>query len=186
MDDATRERPNVVPIGGWTLPAPPDWRLGDEARHLKQLAAGVLSPDDLTVEGKPRCQRRANSTGVRCGNAAATGSTVCRIHGGVDLSTLHPDDPRTEGSSAVDRAARIDKVRTYIELYAQSAVLAVVAIVEDDHARPQDRLKAAEILLDRSVGRQLAVEREDLEERDLDAEIIAAANAVAQGTGTEG
>jgi hypothetical protein len=181
-----RERPNVVvPIGGWTFPAPPDWRVTDEARHLRQLAQGAISPDDLTARGMPRCQRRAQITGIRCANEAVPGSTLCRIHGGVDPATLHPDDPRTEGSSAKDRAERIDRVRMYLELAATSAVAAIQAVVESDDSRPQDRLKAAEIILDRTVGRQIQMEREDAEERDLDAEILAAAASVVPLTGTE-
>lgn len=52
------------------------------------------------------------------------------------------------------------------------AVAAVQQILRDMDAKPADRLKAAESVLDRFVARKVHAEIEDnREERDLDAEI---------------
>lgn len=178
------DRANVVPIGGFTLPAPPDWRRGNEAEHMRRLAAGVLRPEDLTLDGRPRCTA-TSSTGHRCGNAVERGTTVCRFHGASD--SRHPDDPRegSEGPGTAGRQQRIERVRQSLEYAAGAAVLAVQSILENEDARPQDRLKAAEIVLDRTVGRTIQVEKEDAAERDLDQEILQIA-ADLGATGTDG
>jgi hypothetical protein len=182
------ERAQVIPIDGWYLPPPPDWRLTDEAKHLRQLRDGVLTPEDLTLNGRPRCFTR-NRAGVRCGNEALPGSTVCRFHTrGTQVHSetgIEVDEMGSTRSVAVARQARIDAVRTHLELTAQAAVMAVESILEDEAARPQDRLKAAEIVLDRTVGRTLQLEREDAQERDLDKEILAIAETL-DATGTDG
>lgn len=166
-----KDRPNVVPIGGFHLPAPPDWRINDETEHLKKVQAGILGPDDLTIRGRPRCTSDSTVTGVRCGNESVKGTTVCRFHGA--SHGHHPDDTaNSEGPGTAGRQARIDRVRTQMEYAAMGAVLAVQGILEDDEARPQDRLKAAEIVLDRTIGRTLQIEAQDAQERDLDQEIL--------------
>lgn len=186
VDDRERFDPTqvVIPIGGFHLPAPPDWRRGDEAEHMRNLARGALRPEDLTLDGRPRCTKD-NSAGARCGNAAERGTTVCRFHGAAN--SRHPDDPRegSEGPGTAGRAARIERIRAHLELTADAAVLAIQSVLEDENARPQDRLKAAEIVLDRTVGRQITLDKEDAAERDLDQEILQIASTLAD-TGTEG
>lgn len=182
MDES--ERPNVIPIGGFTFPAPPDWTLREEAAHSRAMAGSVLGPEDLTLYGKPRCQAISKNNGVRCANAAVPGSTVCRYHG-AGGKPKHPDDPAYDTDPASKtRAHRIELVRTHLELIAQSAVLTIQSVLEDENAKPSDRLKAAEITLDRTVGRHVQLEKEDIEERDLDEEIFALTEAL-DFTGTE-
>lgn len=183
MDDTT-QRPNVIPIGGFTFPAPPDWRVGDEARHQANIATSVLGPEDLTLRGRVRCMAVAKQTGIRCGNEVVRGSHVCRYHG-AGGKPKHPDDPGHENhGGTVARTRRIEAVRTHLELTASAAVLAVQSILENEDAKPGDRLKAAEIVLDRTVGRHIQLEKEDLEERDLDEEIFALTEAI-ELTGTD-
>lgn len=180
-------RPNVVPIGGFVFPAPPDWRISDETAHLKKVQAGILEPEDLTLRGRPRCTHVRSENGIRCGNEAARGTTVCRFHGA--SNSPHPDDnrgfTRGEGPGTSGRQARIERVRTHLEYAAETAVLVVQQIAEDEEARTQDRLKAAEIILDRTVGKTMQLEREDAQERDLDQEILAIAETLDK-TGTDG
>lgn len=175
----------MIPIEGFHLPAPPDWRRTNEADHFRRLAAGVLSPDDLTLDGRPRCTHVSEETGKRCGNAVERGTTVCRYHGASNAH--HPDfnGGTQEGPGSAGRAQRIERVRMALEYGAMSAAIAVTSILESEDARPQDRLKAAEILLDRTVGRTIQLEKEDASERDLDQEILQIA-ADLGATGTEG
>jgi hypothetical protein len=185
MDEDEREirvKPTVVPINGFVLPPPPDWKLTDEAKHLGKLARGAIAPEDLTIRGKPRCVYTKRDTGIRCANEAVLGTTVCRFHGA--KLNPHPDDPNP-GAGGAARESRIEAVRTHLELAAQSAAMAVQFILEDEMSRPQDRLKAAEIVLDRTVGRHVQLEKENAAERDLDKEILAIAESIAP-TGTEG
>lgn len=183
MVDET-QRPNVIPIGGFTFPAPPDWTLREESAHASRLAGSVLGPEDLTLHGKPRCTARSKTNGVRCANAVVPGSHVCRYHG-AGGKPKHPDDPAADKDVATrSRAVRIEAVRTHLELTAQSAVLAIESVLEDENAKTSDRLKAAEIVLDRTVGRHVQLEKEDIEERDLDEEIFQLTEAL-DLTGTD-
>jgi len=190
MDDATRDRlhgkPKVVPIGGYQFPPPPDWSTPEELGHTHRLRQNVvdqLGPENLTIHGRPRCTQNSRQTGERCGNAAVPGTHVCRFHGASGKILDDDDLTRPNGNQATRaRAERIELIRQHLELTAQAAVLAVQAILEDEDSRPADRLKAAEIVLDRTVGRHLQLEKEDLEERDLDEEILALTDAIATGT----
>jgi len=182
MDDTTETpdgvdlgRPNVIPIGGYSYPPPPEWTTRAEVSHQTNLAGRVLGPEDLTLQGQVRCTAR-NQAGVRCGNKVVKGSHVCRFHGAGGVPRHEDDlvtaDGRTNGAGKA-RTERIEAIRLHLELTAASAVMAVQSVLEDEMAKPSDRLKAAEIVLDRTVGRHLQLEREDLEERDLDEEIFA-------------
>jgi hypothetical protein len=185
MEDAEQQlrgKPKVVPIDGWTLPPPPDWRLTEETKHLQRMAMGAVAPEDLTVRGKPRCVAKASVTGIRCGNEAVLGTTVCRFHGAATPTPDSPGEERSIGASA--KRARIEAARQHLEFAAAAAVTAVMSIVEDEMARPQDRLKAAEIILDRTVGKTITLDKEEAADRDLDKEILAIAESVAP-TGTE-
>lgn len=97
----------------------------------------------------------------------------------------HPDDPAIhghEGSQA--RLRKIEAVRARLEDVAEFAVQAVMRVLEDEFAKPADRLKAAEMVLDRTVGRQLTLDQANSDERDLDTEISQLLEL--QATGTEG
>lgn len=185
FDDAPPdEQPNVIPIKGFTYPAPPDWRTRDEVRHLNSLRGHVLSPEDMTLTGQPRCLAR-NKQGIRCGNQVVPGSHVCRFHGSGGRPEHEDDLTRADGrDNAATRARtdRIEAIRLHLELTASSAVMAVQSVLEDELAKPSDRLKAAEIVLDRTVGRHVQLEKEDVEERDLDQEIFALTEALKTGT----
>jgi hypothetical protein len=181
MDES--QRPNVIPIGGFSFPAPPDWTLKTEAEHSQRLAGSVLGPEDLTLSGQPRCMATSRK-GVRCANAVVPGSHICRFHG-AGGKPKHPDDPNADRDGATkSRAHRIEAVRQHLELTAQTAVLMIESVLEDENAKTSDRIKAAEIVLDRTVGRHVQLEKEDVEERDLDEEIFALTEAL-DLTGTD-
>lgn len=190
----------------------------DAAVESRHAAAEALGPDDLTSSGRPRCtylkQRNSDeawgtSPGFkppeRCDQPCQPGSDACGYHDrkyrhqrgpGGDARLPHPDDasdevlaPSKPGNPRETRADRVERIRLHLELVASSAVLAVQSVLESESARPQDRLKAAEIVLDRTVGRQLQLEAADQQERDLDVEILQLADTVLPplaATGTDG
>lgn len=78
----------------------------------------------------PRCTARARSTGERCGNRPIPGGTVCRFHGG--------------GAPAVRRRARL-RLAELVD-----PAIGTLARVMVKGARDQDKLRAAEAILDRA------------------------------------
>lgn len=82
------------------------------------------------MDGAPRCTARARSTGERCGNRPIPGGTVCRFHGG--------------GAPAVRRRARL-RLAELVD-----PAIGTLARVMVKGARDQDKLRAAEAILDRA------------------------------------
>lgn len=131
-----------------------------------------------------KCAARSKRTGQPCRNRAVTGQRTCRMHGG--------DKARGEellaaqATEAVStRLDRLVEARERLESLVNRAVDAVVNVMENDDARPADRMKAAEMILDRSLPRKLEVEPHD-ELRDLDSEIAEElGEVVLAATGTE-
>lgn len=117
---------------------------------------------------KVKCAGRSKRTGEPCQNWAVRGGKVCSTHGqgGGNKPSL---DERTATAAAV-RLDRLAQARDRMESLVDRAVDAVVNVMENDEARPADRMKAAEMILDRSLSRKLEVEAHD-ELRDLDDEI---------------
>lgn len=107
------------------------------------------NPEDLTELGHRRCIARSNQTGNRCGNAALQGQRVCRRHGG--------------GTQASLRKARLRMAELV-----DPAIAVLARIMSDPNARPGDRIRAAENVLDRAG----IVRRNELEP-DMAREILA-------------
>lgn len=82
------------------------------------------------MSGAPRCTAHARSTGERCGNRPIPGGTVCRFHGG--------------GAPAVRRRARL-RLAELVD-----PAIGTLARVMVKGARDQDKLRAAEAILDRA------------------------------------
>lgn len=208
--DPERHNPNVVPIRGYTLPPPPGWSDTDGTSASNSTPNGeggstnldnprdpssLLTPEDYTVDGHLRCTYN-RAKGTRCNNKVRPGTEACAFHhrkygnpshsAASDGAIKHPDDPTPMNKNQETRAQRVERVRAYLEMVAQSAVAAVQQVLEDEMGRPQDRLKAAEIILDRTVGRQLQVEQADAAEKQLDAEILELADTLLAPTGTDG
>lgn len=173
---------NVFPLGGHRLPPPPGWEEPEPVvgkGHYKP----VLTDEDLTADGQIRCVAMARVRGERCTKPAAPGLTVCRYHGGGG-AIKHPDDPAAETHPAtVGRARVLEAARSHLEQSAAKAARALDAMLDDESLKAGDRLKAIELVLDRTVGKQIALEKVDNAKRDLDAEIL---ELVRQQTGTEG
>lgn len=194
--DPQRFAPRVVPIRGFSLPAPPGWQDDklDQIKTLRDASVGALTPEDYTVNGHVRCTYLKGDK-TRCNNAVEPGTIGCKMHNakaarGLEKEqdeTVRPDAIIAEGKAqGTNRADRVERIRAHLELVALSAVLAVQMVLEDELAKPSDRLKAAEIVLDRTIGRTLQVQAEDSAERDLDIEIMELADSVLPATGTDG
>lgn len=178
------EDADPLPEEGSPLPPPPG--LGEDdfvrtGKHAGRLRCFASSKQRLRAlrDRYPDATDEELAENARCQQPAVDGSHLCRFHG-AGGAPKHPDDPAAvahEGSRA--RARKIEAVRTHLENVAEEAVEAVRAILTDEFARPQDRLKAAELVLDRTVGKQLTLDRENAEERDLDREIEELVSALA-------
>lgn len=89
------------------------------------------NPEDVTELGFRRCYARSSQTGNRCGNPAMQGQRVCRNHGG--------------GTQASLRKARLRMAELV-----DPAIGVLARILADPHAKPGDRIRAAENVLDRA------------------------------------
>lgn len=173
---------NVFPLGGHRLPPPPGWEEPEQplGKNAYQVA---LTDEDLTADGQIRCVAMAKVRGERCTKPAVPGLSVCRYHGGGGVPK-HPDDPAASTHGAtVGRARVLEAARRHLEGSAAKAARALDAMLEDESLKASDRLKAIELVLDRTVGKQIAIEKADNAKRDLDAEIL---ELVRQQTGTDG
>ena len=82
------------------------------------------------MSSAPRCTAHARSTGERCGNRPIPGGTGCRFHDG--------------GATAVRRRARL-RLAELVD-----PAIGTLARVMVKGARDQDKLRAAEAILDRA------------------------------------
>lgn len=89
-------------------------------------------PIDATdpMDGRRRCTAHARSTGERCGNRPIPGGTVCRFHGGA--------------APAVRRRAKL-RLAELVD-----PAIGTLARVMVKGSRDQDKLRAAEAILDRA------------------------------------
>ena len=171
---------NVFPIGGHRLPPPPGWEEPPPVVADNIAPPPRLMPEDFTPTGAIRCTAKSKTNQERCRQPAVIGSNVCRYHGaGGQIS--HPDDPRPNARTLA-RNRVLDAVRLKLEELAEKAANALEEILDDSTAKPSDRLKAIELTLDRSVGKQISVEHADKVKRDLDDEILEIVNQLQTGT----
>lgn len=146
--------------------------------------------DVVGLDGQPwneRCTATAASTGQRCQTKAAVGMTVCWRHGAGRAAELHPDAPKSPRQIAMER---VERVKARLQEAGDQAVQTVMAVLQDEEAKPADRLKAAELVLGRVVGAKVEVAHEDEEHRDIDAKLEAVIEGLKaerqKSTGTEG
>lgn len=130
-----------------------------------------------------KCAGKSKRTGKPCENYAVRGKTVCRMHNAASQKPLD----ELVASAAEVRLDRLAQARQRMESLVDRAVDSVVNVMENDEARASDRLKAAEMILDRSLPKKLEVESHD-QLRDLDDEIateLGEVRRVLAATGTE-
>lgn len=132
----------------------------------------------------PQIRKRCGeptAKGTECTRYAVAGQEKCFQHGGVAKATQltgMSDDIRFNLELAKNRVAQL----------APLALQTVMEILQDPDAKTSDRLKAAGIILDRTVSQKIEVQDTSSDERDIDAEIEEALE-IAQmqlGTGTDG
>lgn len=115
-----------------------------------------------------RCSRPVKTTGVQCRNRAVPGSTACKLHGGREKRS--PEELLADPNLA-DPKTRTIAARARLEELVEDALKAVVDVMKDPMSDAKDRLKAAEMVLDRTVGRKAEVHVTSHAERDLDDEL---------------
>jgi hypothetical protein len=121
-----------------------------------------------------KCRATSRRSGLQCNNWAVTGSLVCRMHGaGGDRnnpahSGAHKAKERVEDAEATLR-------QKLWEMH-EPALNAVQDVINDPNAKAQDRLRAAEAILNRFVPQkaETKIKVDHSEERDLDEEIAGA------------
>jgi hypothetical protein len=110
-----------------------------------------------------KCKATARN-GQPCGRWAALGALVCAHHGG--------KAPQTIAKAAERRDTIQVSVLERMEALVPKAVLALEQILDNEEARPADRIAAASGILDRFVAKKVHAEvTDDREERNLDEEI---------------
>jgi hypothetical protein len=109
-------------------------------------------------------------------------SQVCKQHMGtgfVQTALLQQAEERKE----ITR----DQIQARMFKLVEPAIKALEEIIaaNDPRTRMTDRLRAIEILMDRTVGKKIEVGVEDTEEKDLDDEIASAFGGTLAATGTD-
>lgn len=137
---------------------------------------------------KQKCGGTSKRTGKPCQNWALPGGSVCRMHGGgrrgVGGSLRNDDGEQLTPSQRAKRNQ--DRIKERLAELGDQAVQTVKDILESDQARATDRLRAAELVMDRFVPKKAEVEVSQHEAADLDAEIEEALGETLESTGTEG
>jgi hypothetical protein len=112
---------------------------------------------------KIKC-RASKKDGSPCTNWAIIGALVCRMHGG---GAPHV---REAGQRRASQAEY--NVMQSLEKHLETAVNTLVAVMNDQTAKPMERQRAAEAIIDRFAPKKAEVKVDDQREvRDLDAEI---------------
>ena len=105
-----------------------------------------FTEEDFLKTGAIRCRAKSRQTGERCKQAAMSGGTTCRYHGGL--------------APQVRRAAKL----RLLELV-DPAIATLAREMTNQQARAADRIRAAEAILDRAGHpRQVQTTAEDARE----------------------
>lgn len=123
---------------------------------------------------KIQCRATSRRSGDRCRNWAVTGALVCRMHGaGGSGESKH--DPARKAKERIEDAEAVLRQRLF-DLH-EPALRAVASVLEDERAKPADKLRAADTILNRFVPTkaETKVTHVDEEAHSLDDEIMAAA-----------
>jgi hypothetical protein len=124
---------------------------------------------------KIQCRATSKRSGERCRRWAVNGALVCAMHGAGGASRGHPSP------AAVKAAQRLEDAETELKQKLRSlgdeAVAAIRSVLDDPNAKAQDKIRAAETVLNRFVPSKAETKvSHDVDEvRSLDAEILEAA-----------
>ncbi len=142
----------------------------------------------LKTNGKRQCSAEASSTGKRCSITALPESDLCWRH-----DPSHDQPPRGLKALKVNGRPKtlgeqLQAAKDRMVGLADVAMQTVEEILQDPLAKSADRLKAAQMVLDRAVAQRIEVEQASGDVRDLDAEIEEALAEVRDDlkTGTDG
>lgn len=141
---------------------------------LRRHGGTLPGVPDLTVINGPwkqQCTATARHSGQRCRRWAAPGLNVCRNHGGGG-KIKHPDDPAAKSHPATMGRQRLERIRERIQEMGDLAADTLAAVMQDLDAEPKDKLKAAEMVLDRLVGRKIEAEASPEERQDTVNEVM--------------
>ncbi len=140
-------------------------------------------PDVIPGPWKVRCAKVAKSTGQQCSLWAIRGSSVCQVHGGGGSGIRPPGEHRNARTAAADR---LNELRSKMLDLGPLAVTTVTEVMRGGEveiagqrvplppAEPKDRLKAAQMVLDRLIPTKVDLDAGSVaEHRDIDAEIEA-------------
>lgn len=116
-------------------------------------------------------------SGKPCKKAAVRGAGQCNTH-------LISPDAKIAAQERI--AITHDRIVALMMEQVEPALQVIVEIMNNGAAREQDRMKAAELILDRTVGKKLEHSTDDRSgEKDLDEEIEEAVGTILQATGTD-
>jgi hypothetical protein len=147
--------------------------------------------DDTNIIDFPGASRQAvgikctrlKRDGNPCGNYAVRGSDRCSAHMGVGAVRRQAQESATE-TQRLTREQLVEKLFALVE----PSVKALEQIINAEGLnglRTTDRLRAIEIVMDRTVGKKIEVGVDDTDEKDLDDEINEAFGAALAPTGTD-
>lgn len=153
---------------------------------LTELLVPSLLMVVVTGPWKVKCNARSKRTGKECSNWAVIGSPTCRMHSGQKQGV----GVREQGEETLTPAQRTargqERMKARLAELGDIAVKTVQEILESSETRATDRLRAAEMVMDRFVPKKSEVEVTQHEALDLDAEIEEAlGEAPMQSTGTD-
>jgi hypothetical protein len=155
------------------------------------LTAGAKSDDDLHMGSvlslvkreSPQCEG-TTAAGTRCRFNSRPDGKFCGKHIPRDLNPVSAEEAVAEMSLA----EKLDAVKQQVIAAAPAAMQALLDIMNDPLTKSQDRLKAIQMVLDRTVALKIEAEVANSDVRDIDSEIedaLAEAES-AMRTGTDG
>ena len=132
-----------------------------------------MADEQIVGPWRQRCRATAKHTGDQCKRWAVPGMAVCAKHGaGGRGAEKHPDDPAARTNPRNVAKARMEAVKDRLEELSDKALRTVEDVMDSELAEARDRLKAAEMVLARTVGTKLETTVKDgREDEDLDRQI---------------
>lgn len=121
---------------------------------------------------KIQCKAKSKRSGERCRRWAVNGALVCAMHG---AGGRNKPQPSSGALGAEVRLADADaQLRARLWELREKAIEAVEGVLDDDMAKPEAKLRAADTVLDRFVPKKtetkMTVTQTDA--ADLDEEIM--------------
>jgi hypothetical protein len=135
----------------------------------------------LLKRERPQCEGTTKA-GARCSFNARPDSKFCGLH-------LNKSDEPVESVDSMSLGDKIKAAEQQVMDLVPVAMKTVMEILMNDNEKAADRLKAAQLVLDRGVAQKIQAEVSQSDERDLDAEIedaLEEVRAELDRTGTDG